>query len=278
MTFEVFDPEFQKFLCMFRPTPQWKPRRSAQFAVAPSQCAKPSPRQPAAVMADRDHDNFDEVADIARRSYKLVKEVMGELNVEYKLMEGSALNFQPDDLGTTGNCMVLVNSCAQGVTDVSRTGDRIKISNFFISGQILRNSTVDAYLVRCIVFWQPQASSVSGQGVDLVFPTSTATSDGLLDYAYKGTILATAAPKDYDSQFKTEILWDKVWAVNPSTSDNQLHHFKKLIKLNRHVQYENDSGVISSGVLRVAFLSNAAAATTGRPAVNYLYRTYFIDN
>jgi len=231
------------------------------------------------VEEDREHDNFDEVADIARRSYKLVKQVMGELNVEYKILEQFAVAFQPTYGNAGGNTMILMNSCSQGVTDDSRTGDRIKISNFFMSGRIEANVAPGAgrsYLVRCIVYWQPGPDTVT-----LQFPTTGGSQDGLLDAMYNLSSFAVVAPKDYDQTAKTEILWDHTWAVSTQGNVGGIHHFRKLIKIMRHTQFEDNtvnSSTINNGVLRVCWVSDAAAADNSRPLVNYLSRVYFVDN
>lgn len=224
---------------------------------------------------ERDHDNFDEVADIARRSYKLVKEVMGELNVEYKMLQQLATSFQPTWGSAGGNSMVLVNQSSQGNTDGTRNGDRIKISNFYIAGRIASNATAaqQPYTVRCIVYWQKGPDTVTVQ-----FPTALGNQTGLLDFDFDQTSLATSAPKDYDLDDTTEILWDKVWHVSVLPSDGAIHTFKKLIKIQRHTQYENNSNVINNGVLRVCWVSDASSATADRPLVTYLSRVYFVDN
>lgn len=260
---------------MFRPTPQWKVQQSKPSTRARSQFKPTRFAATTAIMdEERDHDNFDEVADIARKSYKLAKELAGELNVEYKVMQGITLTLLPDDAGATSGSSTVVNSCAQGVTDTSRTGDSIKISNFWIAGQVLLNTASpaanDIHFVRCIVFWQ-KANDIKTN----VFPSSTAAIDGLLDFLYKGTSVANLAPKDYDSDASSEILWDKTFQIDNTQFG---HHFKKLIRINRHTQFENDSTGINTGVLRVVWLSNDPSSNASRADVQWVYRTYFVDN
>lgn len=262
---------------MYPRRPQWKPRMIRSYALDDSSSP---PRRPApksytttttTTQPTEEEDRFDEVADIARKGYKLAKELMGELNVEYKVISPVVLfSWSPDFLGQ----MVQTNSCFQGVTDTTRTGDSIKINNFMIRGTITNQYATPGYTVvgylRIIVFWQKNTDVITS-----VFPTTAITSDGLLDFYLKGTKGATIAPKDYDTDATSEILWDKTF-ITSSTA--QGHQFEKLIKLHKHTQYEADSDKISSGVLRVAMVSSQPTADGNKPICNWYYRTYFIDN
>lgn len=257
-------------------TPQTKTVRQPKgYAVVPSPSKQPSLRLNTAT-ADEDRDNFDEVADIARRSYKLVKQVMGELNVEHKLLEQFTTAFQPTYGNAGGNTMVLMNSCSQGNTDISRNGDRIKITNFFLAGSVYSSVAPlagKAYNVRCIVYWQPGPDSIT-----LQFASTASAQDGLLDANYRENVLGITAPKDFDNEAKAEILWDKTFHIPAQGNEGSNRTFRKLIKFQRHTQYENNSSTINNGVLRTMWLSDAPSADANRPVVLYHSRVYFVDN
>lgn len=266
---------------MYRQPPQWKPRQPCRMAAKQERLSLERPAR--LVSADtttdfRDRDNFDEVADIARKSYKLVKEVMGELNVEYKVITANKLGLLPDWSGATTDSNVLANFCTEGVTDGTRTGTSIKISNFFIAGHIMLNNPSpaanDIVFLRCIVYWQKGIDHVTK-----VFPSFAAVSgvstDGILEFEQKGTILAPHAAKDFSNDSATKILWDKTWTIDNTWFG---HHFRKLIRVNQHTEFADNTDTIATGALRVMWVSNIANSVTTRPKVDYLLRTYFVDN
>lgn len=220
---------------------------------------------------DHDRDNFDEVAQIARSAYKLTKEIMGELNTEQKVIFGSIIGNRP-------SFQVFIttplNQSSQGITDAARTGDSIKVTNFFMRGCVfnLNASTASNYFypVRIIAYWQ--------DGIDAItqsFPSTASSSNGLLQSEYSSTVLAPYSPKDYDLDAATTILYDETFIVD---SQHPMHEFKKLIKVHRKTQYEQDSSVVATGSLRWFCISNVTAADANRPQVDFLYRVYFVDN
>ena len=257
-----------------RITPKYVP---ASSLMSSTQLSLPRPKSQATTEKAEEKDSFDEVANMARSAYKIGRVLLGELNVEYKLIENQVLGLLPDWAGATTYSNSVVNYCSQGQTDTTRSGDSIKIQNLMLRGFIASGNTILAFnnptFVRCVVYWQKNTDVITK-----VFPTDVGISDGILDFYLKGTTagaLATNAPKDYDLDATSTILYDKTWTISSSTP---YHIFNKLIKINRHTQYENNSQNIASGVLRVAFLSNQSNAVSTRPTVSWASRTYFIDN
>lgn len=210
---------------------------------------------------------------MARSAYKIGREILGELNVEQKLISGSVAGLFPDNSGTTALSVVPLNYCSQGDTDATRDGDSIKITNLFIRGTVYNVNAATTpdyhYFVRLVVYWEPGIYSTK-----FAFPSAIGATDGILDFTYKGNALAPFSPKDYDLDNSTEILYDKLFTLNAQTPS---HEFKKLIRVHRKTQYENDSAFPATGILNMLFISNIASPTT-RPGVNYLWRTYFVDN
>lgn len=262
---------------MYRQPTQWKarqPRISAPYARVPVQLT--SNRQSPTSFAqaqEHDRDNFDEVAQMARSAYKLGRELLGELNTESKVIEAQTA-ITPDYNGTTANSVVTLNACSQGDTDTTRNGDSIKMSNLMLRGHVSNLDTAlsqtSHYWVRCTVILEKGITTVLKP-----FPTSAATTDGLFEFAYSGTNLADVAPKDYDLNAGTKILFDRKWLINQHT----LHHsFEELIKVNHHTQYENNSAAPATGALKVIWTSNVSTGSALRPTVNYGFRVYFVDN
>lgn len=246
--------------------------------MSSTQLSLPRPKSQAITEKAEEKDSFDEVANMARSAYKIGRVLLGELNVEYKLIENQVLGLLPDWAGATAFSNSVVNYCSQGQTDTTRSGDSIKIQNLMLRGFIAAGNSILTFtnptFVRCVVYWQKNTDVITG-----VFPSGVGTQDGILDFYLKGTgaagALAINAPKDYDLDATSTILYDKTWTISSSTP---YHIFNKLIKINRHTQYENNSTSIASGVLRVAFLSNQSNAVATRPTVSWASRTYFIDN
>lgn len=222
-------------------------------------------------------DNFDEVADIARKSYKLVKYVMGELNVEHKVIQGIASSVTPDDSGISLGSSILANSCAQGTLDSQRTGDSIKISNFYIRGTVQNVNAVlavnDIQWIRLLVTWQSKQDVQQYLFPSLAGPYGN--QDGLLDTPFSGTALATISPKAYDSDAASEILLDETFSID---FQHPSHQFKHLIRLDRKTQFIEAQSGIDTGVLRIMVLGTQPAATASKPTIHYVWRTYFVDN
>ena len=214
---------------------------------------------------DLSRDNFDRVATIAREAYAIGKEILGELNVEEKVIVTGPSNFNPD---YNGSGSVLLNSCSQGVTDSTRNGDSIKITNlkFYWYGTC---ATAGLYICRCIVYWQPGPDTLL-----YAFPTSISAQDGLMDFAMKGTYMAPLCPKDYDNEHKSHILYDRTFTFEPQ--NDSIHFDTPLIKIDRHTVFENNSSTINNGVLRVIWITNAPA--TANMQVGYAAYVYFVDN
>lgn len=254
-----------------RITPKYAPALSLMSSV---QLPSPRPKSQAITEKAEEKDSFDEVANMARSAYKIGRVLLGELNVEYKLIENKVEGLLPDWTGATTFSNSLVNTCSQGQTDTTRSGDSIKIQNLMLRGFVSSGNSILTFtnptFVRCVVYWQKNTDVITQ-----VFPSLVDTQNGILDFYLKGLPLATNAPKDYDLDSTTTILYDKTWTIS---SNEPYHIFNKLIKINRHTQYENNTNVISSGALRVAFLSNQSNAVTTRPTVSWATRVYFIDN
>lgn len=202
---------------------------------------------------------------MARDAYRIGKELLGELNVEQKVIVTGPSQFTPDYTGSGG---ALLNSCSQGVTDSTRNGDSIKISNLKLHWYAVC-ATAGSYLVRCIVYWQPGPDQLT-----LAFPTTISAQDGLMDFTMRGTYMAPLCTKDYDNEHKSLILYDKTFVLQPG--NESIKFDTPLINVDRHTIFENDSSTINNGVLRVIWISNAAASAN--LVVSYNAYVYFIDN
>lgn len=217
-----------------------------------------------------EEDNFDRVASMARDAYRIGKELLGELNVEYKRIQTSIVGHQPA-WNNAGTPSLLLNSCTQGDTGDTRNGDQIKMTRITGRG-ILRTSvaTFAAYSCRVILYYTPGADVIINR-----FPTAVGAIDGLLDFAQTGTVNAPHAPKDPDCSRQTKILWDKHFELEGITSDAQ-EIIEFSIPLNKHTVYENNSATINNGSLRLMAVCDSAASAFF--VLNMVVNVYFVDN
>lgn len=251
---------------MFRPQSTARAQSRTGLWPNPTQDLK-RPTTVIAATTEEDRDNFDRVASMARDAYTLTKEIMGELNVEQKVLhqQGSPTALWDGVAGTQ-----LLNDMAQGVTDSTRTGDSVKYTNMSLRFCMYSNATVAAVPVmsRIVVWWQ--------QGADLcsnLFPTSVGATDGVLDWNCKNTIEAVLATKDFDASRDVEILFDHSEVVIPQQK-SVVHH--RLLRLNKHSQFENNTSNIATGFLRIGFVTNSSVAHQALCVYNT--DLYFVDN
>lgn len=235
---------------------------------------------------DREKDNFDRIASIAREAYDATRVIMGELNVEQKLyvplFSGNACqthtaydNGNTFNIATTGR----LNDIPQTVNESGRTGDSIKMSTLTLdwvlrSTASLTGNTV-AY-VTLLIYYCPGSTSVTS-----IFGSNASALNGLLDFVNSSSAQTPWAPKDYDGDSKKRVVIVgrhtlKVHVNDPAAA----HHFH--IKLNKKTQYENDQGttqaltVINTGLLGYAIFSDTTSQILTSSAVSA--RLYFVDN
>ena len=97
-----------------------------------------------------------------------------------------------------------------------------------------------------------------------------------MDFAVKGTTLATCASKDYDSGKLFEVIWDRTF-VYDDTHGPRLHTFTDHIKFKRHTIFENNSSTINNGVLTFLII-DTNAPSVNNPAAVINTEVYFVDN
>lgn len=219
----------------------------------------------------RQTDDFDRVAEMARDAYKIGKDLLGMVNVEHKKIQTIYTAISSWNGGGTNN-LVLLNQSSQGVTDETRTGDSIKITGVRFAGRIVSQSTGGLGHIRVLLVWQKGANTLTN-----VFPSAIGAVDGFLDFAVKGTTLATSASKDYDSGKLFEVIWDRTFTYDDSHGP-RLHSWKDHINFSRHTIYENNSNTINNGVLTCIVVDDNAVNNAANPAILINAEVYFVDN
>lgn len=173
---------------------------------------------------------------------------------------------------------------AQGTTDITRTGDSIKICSCYIKGQVYQQSNIlsniwlNIYIIK--VLGAPQTVSTSIQNFFEVSPWS-----GLIDYN-------SQTNPDYFGQFK--IVKRKRMRVDLTnySSATTIKTFQIPLRMQHHVRFSANSTTVSNGQL-ILFItadsgntSTTASTLTNIPVtagssglnLNYDMNWYYYDN
>lgn len=187
-----------------------------------------------------------------------------------------------NNVSNTGT-LTLLNGIATGDQQFNRTGAEIQSTSIQIRGWLLSNSLEETGLVyRMIIFWDRQANGAA--------PTVVSTGVGTpgLLFANSGGE-SVNLPFMYETNDRFRVLYDKRFVINPRLVGNVVAGdttavgamrlpFKKKIKLNRRVKYDDINGIIddiNTNSLWVTFLSNDQADNL--PTVTFNARFYFKD-
>jgi len=198
---------------------------------------------------------------------------------ELKYNDTVLSNSNVDDAGN----LTLLNGVANGDQQFQRTGAEVQSTSIQIRGYFSNNSLeIAGTIYRMIIFWDRQCNGAA----PLLVSTSNST-PGLL-YATTGGE-SVNYPFMYETNDRFRVIYDKRFVINPrlvgstTTGDTDAVGvmrllFKKKIKLNRRVKYDDINASVSdinTNSLWVAFLSNDTA--TNLPTVTYNARYYFKD-
>lgn len=179
----------------------------------------------------------------------------------------------------------LLNGIATGDTQTQRTGAEVQSTSLQIRGSLIADpTTTRAVVLRMIVFWDRQANGANPQLV------STGVGTPALLYSPAGG-RSVDLPFMYETQDRFRVLLDKRYVFNPQqarvvtpatgTTAEVIPIeiiFKKKIKLNRRVKYDDVNGLIddiNTNSLFVAFFSDDTAPDI--PNVTFNSRFYFKD-
>lgn len=190
----------------------------------------------------------------ADKALKIALGLKKQLNAEVKRYEYGTFNPNLDQSATTS--FLLMNAIPQGITDVTRIGDSLKVLKFELNGHIGWNAASVAQVVRLVVFWDKQAT------------VSTATR--LLDNV--GTSYVVDAPKAYDSRFETRTLYDQRFILS---ANDPVRLVRIKIPVGLHTQYSAGTGTILTGALRLAMFSDQGI---NFPTTNMQAFVYYSDD
>jgi len=197
-------------------------------------------------------DNFEEVADMARSAYRIGREIKDMINTEHKQFVRSSIT---EPVGTSqvsfnGTTPVILNNPTQGVVDTSRVGDSIKCQTLTVRWFHELGASLNGFTqpVKFVVWWQEDNT--------LPMPLTAI-------YRQMGNTSAVLSLKDYDNRFTTKILYEKIYTVEGneiSGLGNNTRVMQKIIKIDKHTQFDNGDNIIVTGCLRMAWISTTSAA------------------
>lgn len=176
------------------------------------------------------------------------------LNPEYKFLEWSNTTFQPS---TTPQVFGDPSWLAAGTSDITRTGNMIKVTSMQAKMLLTRNTASTLTQVRCVWFY---AIAPDGQlpSFSSIFETNSPTA-----YINK------------DSTIDYKILYDKLFLLDVYHPQREVKIYKKL---QHHIKYlDSNAGDASlgNGAIYFACISNEP---TNTPTVQVKSRMRFLDN
>lgn len=203
---------------------------------------------------------------------------------ELKYVERYFTRILDDDKTTSGQAyqLDLVNGVAVGANATSRVGNQIRATSLHIRYSIQVNPafpTTTPPNCRIVIFWDRQAN----QALPELYGATNSAS--LLHTTVAPPIYAQTNVNNWK---RYKLLYDKVHVLEPYDIQSPVvavrnNYFKKKIKLNRIIQYDDSTGdntAISTNALWVAAFSTAPYSATDiyKPVLHLCYRFYYKDD
>ena len=176
------------------------------------------------------------------------------LNPEYKFLEWTNTTFQPS---TTPQVFGDPSWLAAGTSDITRTGNTIKVTSMQAKILMTRNTSSTLTQVRCVFFYA-------------IAPDGALSS---FTQVFESNDVNAYINKDYGIDYK--IFWDKVYLLDVYHPQREIKIYKKL---QHHIKYLDGTAgdaALGSGAIYFACISNEA---TNTPIVRIRTRMRYLDN
>jgi len=184
--------------------------------------------------------------------YRDVKKLKDMVNVEYKEITwantGTAVTYN----GNNDPLSVI----PQGVANAQRTGDSVKLQTLTLRGAVNLNAAGQEGLVRMIILNDKN---------NIISTPATLLTD-------VGTSLAPFGLKVEENKYETKMLYDRTFKVS---NQNPITPFKVVLPLNFHTNFVAGTTGVSTGMLRLIFVSNILI---NPPSVSYKVQLSYTDN
>jgi hypothetical protein len=207
-------------------------------------------KTPAGLSLYRGRSDLGDLGDGIDQSIRSIKRL---LNTEVKCFQAAGANITPT---TTGTITDFLSGISQGVTDITRVGDSLKVLRLTMNFMFEMNSTANGTQIVWVAIIRANDEIMTAAQLN--------TLDGNA-YAYLGD-----APWDYKDQYR--VLWQKRLEVDP---ERQAIVKRVDLKLNDHAQYNAGGNTLNSGSIFMAIWSNS---TTNNPNFGYVLGVEFVDN
>jgi hypothetical protein len=225
-------------------------QKLASVVAQQHQAIKAMQKVPQGLAAFKGRSDLGDLGDGIDKSIRSIRRL---LNAEVKCFQAAGANITPT---TTGTITDFLSGIAQGVTDITRVGDSLKVLRLSMNYQFSMNSTAN--------------------GTQFVWVAIIRASDEIMTAAQLNTLDANAyaylgdPPWDYKDQYR--VLWQKRLVVDP---EHQAILGRADLKLNDHAQYNAGGNTLNSGSIFMAIWSSS---TTNNPDFGYVLQVEFVDN
>lgn len=196
----------------------------------------------------------------SKSAMKIAKKALKKVNKIEKAIELKFYDFQFNDNAVDWDgSLEELNEPPQGLGDQDRIGDKITAVSDDMRYTIVRGE-VDA-VVRIILVWDKQNTLVDITNV-LQLPTTNST-------------VNSAYTKDKRGEYI--VLWDRSFALTAARTYITVHKFRKI---NKNTQFENGGQDISTGALKIFYLSDVDPIMTAaeKPNVRIYSRLLYSDS
>jgi hypothetical protein len=238
------------------PIPKSHPLRSnealqqlASVVVQQQQTLQAMQKSPVGAALYKGRSDLGDLGDGIDKSIRSIRRL---LNTEIKCFQAAGANITPT---TTGTITDFLSGISQGVTDITRVGDSLKVLRLTMNYNFSMNAAGTEQAV-----WV----SIIRANDEIMTAAQLNTLDGN-SYAYLGDF-----PWDYKDQYR--VLWQKRHICD---AEHQTILGKVDLKLNDHAQYNAGGNTLNSGSIFMAIWSNS---TTNNPNFFYVLGVEFVDN
>jgi hypothetical protein len=198
----------------------------------------------------RKRGDFERIGDGVDRTWDGIKRL---LNVERKCYESPGASVSPNQSGAVVDFTAAI---AQGDTDATRDGDSIKVLLLRLNLAPTLNTLGSAEQRVKILIVQANDEAMS------------ATQLNNLD----GTAYSPLGHSAWDYKSQYRVLMDHVFVLD---GEHQTHLERRVIKVDRHVQYNNATTTVNSGAL---LMYHSSGSASNAPTLDYTFTLEFVDN
>lgn len=204
-----------------------------------------------------------------RKSKPTLKKLDKKINKVYRniaqevKVHDNAYNFLPDRDGSSANIYCL-SAIAQGDSDVTRDGNKIKYKSLQLKGQVYMDLDIQSATVRLVIF------------VDRNFENGVPpTCANLLDGSVFGTPQAPYAMRNKLERERFKVIYDKLFTLNQNGANTlPFNIYRRLGNIGTYSDTTNSG--YGKNMIYMAWISGQA--DIDKPTVNCVKRLAFTDS